>query len=77
MYSVERIILHREEREVETRYGLIRMKVAFDREGKVINLMPEYESCRQAAEAKNVPLKEIYQEAISKGREALKCTGEK
>jgi len=72
MYPVERVILHREVQEVETKYGLIKIKVAFDREGKVINLMPEYESCRQAAEEKKVPLKEVYQEAISKGREALK-----
>jgi pyridinium-3,5-bisthiocarboxylic acid mononucleotide nickel chelatase len=72
MYPAERIILSREEQEVETKYGLIKIKVAFDKEGKVINLMPEYESCRQAAEANQVPLKEVYQEAISKGRGAIK-----
>ena len=72
MHRVERLILPREEREVNTQYGLITIKVAFDREGKVINLMPEYESCRQAAEEKKVPLKEVYQEAIEKGREAFK-----
>ncbi len=75
MYPAERVILAREEREVETKYGTIRIKVAFDREGKIVNLMPEYESCRQAAEEKKVPLKEVYQEAISKGREALKHKG--
>jgi len=75
MYPAERMILRREEREVETRYGSIKIKVAFDEEGKIINLMPEYESCRQVAEAKQVPLKEVYQEAISKGREALKHKG--
>ena len=75
MYPAERIILAREEREVETRYGSIKIKVAFDEGGKIINLMPEYESCRQAAEEKRVPLKEIYQEAVSKGREALKREG--
>jgi uncharacterized protein (TIGR00299 family) protein len=72
MYPAERITLNREVQEVETKYGMIKIKVAFDREGKVINLMPEYESCRQAAEEKKVPLKEVYQEAISKGREAVK-----
>ena len=72
MHQVERITLPREEREVKTQYGPIKIKVAFDREGKVINLMPEYESCRQAAEKNKVPLKEIYQEAIAKGREAIK-----
>jgi uncharacterized protein (TIGR00299 family) protein len=75
MYPVERITLRREEQEVETKYGMIRIKVAFDREGKVSNLMPEYESCCQAAESRKVPLKEVYQEAISKGRAALKHKG--
>jgi uncharacterized protein (TIGR00299 family) protein len=72
IYQVERMTLPREEREVKTKYGTIRVKVAFDREGGIINLMPEYESCRQAAEKKKVPLKEVYQEAIAKGREAFK-----
>jgi uncharacterized protein (TIGR00299 family) protein len=72
MYPAERMILRREAREVVTKYGLIKIKVAFDHKGKVINLMPEYESCRQAAEAKKVPLKEVYQEAITKGRAAVK-----
>ena len=72
MYPVERVILAREVQEVETKYGLIKIKVAFGKDGKVSNLMPEYESCRQTAEAKKVPLKEVYQEAISKGREATK-----
>jgi uncharacterized protein (TIGR00299 family) protein len=75
MYPVDRMILAREEHEVETKYGLIKIKIAFDREGKIINLMPEYESCCQAAEAKQVPLKEVYQEAISKGREIIKEKG--
>jgi uncharacterized protein (DUF111 family) len=75
MHRVERIVLPREEREVKTQYGPIKVKVAFDREGKIINLMPEYESCRQAAEKKKVPLKEVYQEAIEKGREAIKQKG--
>jgi uncharacterized protein (DUF111 family) len=75
MYPVERMTLPREEREVETRYGSIKIKVAFDEGGKIINLMPEYESCRQAAEEKKVPLKEVYQEVISKGRAALKREG--
>lgn len=71
MYRAERMILAREEREVETRYGAIRIKVAFDREGKVVNLMPEYESCRQAAERENVPLKEVYQETLAVGRKTF------
>jgi uncharacterized protein (TIGR00299 family) protein len=72
MHRVERVTLPREERQVETAYGPIRIKVAFDREGKIINLMPEYESCRQAAEEKKVPLKEVYYEALTVGRKTIK-----
>jgi len=75
MHRVERVTLPREEREVKTQYGPIKVKVAFDREGKVINLMPEYESCRQVAEKNKVPLKEVYQEAITRGRETIKQKG--
>jgi uncharacterized protein (TIGR00299 family) protein len=72
MYPAERTVLSREVQEVETKYGRIKIKIAFDKKGKIINLMPEFESCRQAAEEKKIPLKEVYQEAISKGREAFK-----
>jgi len=75
MHRVERMTLPRKEREVKTPYGPIKVKIAFDREGKVINLMPEYESCRQVAEKNKVPLKEVYHEAIEKGRKALKHEG--
>jgi uncharacterized protein (DUF111 family) len=75
MYPAERITLNREEQKVETKYGMIKIKVAFDQAGKIINLMPEYESCRQAAEEKKIPLKEVYQEAISKGRDTAKHKG--
>jgi uncharacterized protein (TIGR00299 family) protein len=77
MYHAERMTLPREEREVKTQYGPIKVKVAFDQEGKIINLMPEYESCREAAEKKKVPLKEVYQEAIVKERTALEKEGRK
>jgi uncharacterized protein (TIGR00299 family) protein len=77
MHRVERITLPREKREIKTKYGPITVKVAFDREGKLINLMPEYESSREAAEKKRVPLKEIYQEAIAKGRKSIKQKGGK
>lgn len=76
MYPVDRLTLKREVHEVKTKYGTIKIKVAFDEQGGVINLMPEYESCRLAAEAKGVPLKEVYQEAITRGRESIKNRGE-
>ena len=73
MHPVERVTLPREQREVVTRYGRIMVKVAFDQARKIVNLMPEYESCRQAAEREGIPLKEVYQEAITQGRKRIKA----
>jgi uncharacterized protein (DUF111 family) len=41
---------------VETQYGPIDVKVAH-LDGRVVNEMPEFEQCRQAAIKANVPLK--------------------
>jgi len=73
MHPVERVTLPREQREVVTRYGRIMVKVAFDQARKIVNLMPEYESCRQAAEREGIPLKEVYQEAITQGRKRIRA----
>ena len=60
--DMRRKILPRNELSVSTIYGDVRVKIA-KAGGKVINISPEYESCRTLAENLNVPLKEIYQEA--------------
>ena len=57
-YQVERRALAREMTEVETRYGLIRLKLA-RREGRVTNVTPEYDDCRAAAERHGAPLREV------------------
>jgi uncharacterized protein (TIGR00299 family) protein len=50
---------------VDTRWGEVRMKVA-NLNGAVANCAPEYEDCRRIAEAHNVPLKQVIQEATSR-----------
>jgi hypothetical protein len=60
-YEVERRALQRRFVTVETRYGPIDVKVA-QLNGHIIKEMPEYEQCRQAARAANVPLR-IVEEA--------------
>ena len=47
---------------VETQYGRIDVKVAH-LNGKVVNEMPEFEQCREAARSANVPLKTV-EEAV-------------
>jgi uncharacterized protein (TIGR00299 family) protein len=55
-YQVERRALERRTVRVETQYGPIDVKVA-QLNGHVVKEMPEYEQCRQAARAANVPLR--------------------
>ena len=59
--TVERRRLPREIREVQTRYGAARVKVAFA-DGRVLRAAPEYEDCRRLAEANGVPLRQVLAE---------------
>ena len=61
-YAVERRALERTMLRVETRYGPIDVKVA-RLNGQLLTLMPEYEQCRGAARAANVPLRVVEDEA--------------
>lgn len=55
---------------VETSYGEVKCKVsAYD--GKIISITPEYEDCRRLAELNKVPLKVVWQEAVSKQHDRL------
>jgi uncharacterized protein (TIGR00299 family) protein len=55
-YEVTRRALERSVVTVETQYGPIDVKVAH-LDGRVVNEMPEFEQCKQAAAKANVPLK--------------------
>ncbi len=63
-YEVTRRALQRSVVRVETPYGPIDVKVAH-LDGRVVNEMPEFEQCRQAAANGNVPLK-VVEEAARK-----------
>ena len=55
---------------VETSFGEVQCKVsAYD--GKIVSITPEYEDCRRLAEKNNVPLKSIWQEALTKQQQRL------
>ena len=58
IHEARRKVLDREWVSVETRFGAVRVKVA-KREGKVLNVAPEYEDCQRLAREKAVPLKEV------------------
>lgn len=58
-----RLTLSRRSQEVATAYGPVSVKISG--QGVDATVAPEYESCRQAAKAADVPLKTVYQAAIS------------
>jgi hypothetical protein len=60
---VKRKIMERTLQEIETKYGMIKVKI-HKLKGIPVTISPEYEDCRNAAIKYNVPLKEIYNEAV-------------
>jgi uncharacterized protein (TIGR00299 family) protein len=54
-----RSILHREIQPVTTEHGLVRVKVAWQQSGQILNVQPEYEDCAAIARSTNLPLREI------------------
>src|SRR5215510_1349187 len=60
----QREILKREFVTVETEYGQIRIKVSRARDGRVMNVSPEFEDCRAAAEKHQVGLRETQTAAL-------------
>lgn len=69
-YEVRRQKLERFSQTVETPFGPIAVKVGQWRD-QVVQISPEYESCRQAAHQCGVPLQEIYQAAEAQARAYL------
>jgi pyridinium-3,5-bisthiocarboxylic acid mononucleotide nickel chelatase len=60
----ERRKLRREFRLVPTSFGPVSVKIG-KLDGQVVQTAPEFESCRKLAEEKGVPLKAIYEAALS------------
>src|SRR5215471_7895261 len=64
-YRIEqREILKREFVTVETEYGPIRIKVSRAEDGRVMNVSPEFEDCRAAAEKNGVGLRDAQTAAL-------------
>ncbi|HXA81467.1 MAG TPA: nickel pincer cofactor biosynthesis protein LarC [Methylomirabilota bacterium] len=62
-YTAERRVLARQWDTVRTSFGEVRIKVA-RLNGHIQQASPEFEDCRKLAEAKNVPLQRVMDEAI-------------
>jgi uncharacterized protein (TIGR00299 family) protein len=63
-YLVDRYCLSRVIQEIDTPYGPIRIKIA-DTGGSQLKISPEYEDCARLANKHQVPLQQIYREAVS------------
>jgi uncharacterized protein (TIGR00299 family) protein len=76
IYEARRKVLDRELVTVETPYGPVNVKVA-RREGKVVNVAPEYDDCQRLATEKSVPLKQVMVAAeVAYLQPGEKATGE-
>ncbi|HEX7158107.1 MAG TPA: nickel pincer cofactor biosynthesis protein LarC [Edaphobacter sp.] len=64
IHQERRSCLDRTHTSVATPYGDIRIKIG-SRSGEVLNAAPEFEDCRAAAAAHNVPVKQVQQAAIA------------
>jgi uncharacterized protein (TIGR00299 family) protein len=63
----QRSILHREFQQVETKYGTVRIKVAWpgqSTEKAIANVQPEYEDCAELARKHKIPWREVQQLAL-------------
>ena len=66
-YAAERRKLAREFSQVQTPFGEVTVKTG-RLDGRIVQVAPEFESCKKLAEAARVPLKEVYQAAIKAAR---------
>ena len=60
-FRVERSELSREIRETETKYGKVRVKIAY-KNGKILKYTPEFEDCKAIADSHDIPVNEIFKE---------------
>lgn len=67
-YEVERKILDRMFKNVNTEYGVIPLKYGI-LNGEILKTTPEYEACKKIAKEKNIPVRKVYRAAIEAFKE--------
>jgi len=68
--EVERYSLPRHTIRVQTPFGNLPVKVATNPQGNYV-FAPEYDACQRAARKHQVPLRQVYEEAIFRARQKL------
>jgi hypothetical protein len=69
--EMNRIVLDRQSMDVSTPYGKVAVKVG-SMDGQVMHFSPEYESCKLIAGKKKIPVKTVYDTAMSLAERKLK-----
>ena len=64
-----RLKLDRRVETVQTPHGAVAVKLGFDGEGRLLQVAPEFESCRTVAEQTGQPTREVYQAAVQAYRQ--------
>jgi uncharacterized protein (TIGR00299 family) protein len=64
LFPVSRRVLPRETQTVDTEYGPVPVKLAYN-DGRPCNIAPEFEACRRLARAQEVPLKHVMAAAVA------------
>ncbi len=65
-YPVERKVLSRELKTQSTKFGDVRVKLAYDQNGNLLKYLPEYDDLKRLAKQKKAPIPKILQEINSK-----------
>ena len=65
-----RMVADRKIHEVTTRFGVLRVKIAFWN-GQIVNIAPEYEDCRRLAVKNNVSIKQVMMAASFEASESF------
>jgi uncharacterized protein (TIGR00299 family) protein len=73
--AVEKESVERELVTVDTAWGTVRVKLGHWA-GETVNMAPEYEDCRKVARSAGVPLKEVFEAALSGARAMLELNTE-
>lgn len=68
--TMQRLILPREVRDIETSFGTVRVKVTL-RNGREVSLQPEYEDCRRIAEERGLPLLSVMERVRAEATKML------
>ncbi len=71
-----RSVLHRQIQTVQTEHGTVRVKVAWQEEGQILNIQPEYEDCAALAAATNRPWQAVHAAALQAWHQQLGSVAE-